>query len=546
MIDKEPFFGQFLKRPIIRIGAMYLVASWVLLQFGEIMIDFMELPSVVGRALIVLLALGFPFVMILAWVFNKTLDETKESDDRNENPEQKNKTIDRAIYFGIFLAISISFYAYQRTSEEEQISSTLYSESSEPLKKLENERAGKANDQYILVGNLVDFTGSTGQSGQSYGQAIIDSTNWINENGGINGKLIDLDTIETSYLVRRAIDAYKKWKLQGVSAIQAWGTHIGIALRNDVTDDRVPFFSASYSAEFTDPLGTNTGKPTPYNFFYSPSYSDGCRGLLEWAMSDWKEKNRNDHPVFLYMGDNNPYANAPKEACENYAKEIGFESLPSLYFSMIPQDYSRQCLELERFKPDYVFLANLDKSVASLLSQCQSKQDKIQFMVNIYGFDESVIQSAGLAANGVVWVVASASWEDSYAGMYTVREVSKMSDPENSKYRTLHYVRGVCSMFFLKEAILQADLEGQLSGNKIKKAMYRDKEWVPEELDGVCLPSNWSETDHRGTNTVLVYQAFVDENFERDSLKALFDNNVVEIRQVFRAEISRRSEWLGY
>ena len=546
VIEKNSFFGQFLKRPIIRIGAMYLVASWVLLQFGEIMIDFMELPSIVGRALIVLLALGFPFVMILAWVFNKTLEGHNEVYDGKNNTYQNNKIIDRAIYFGAFVAICMSFYIYQRTSEETQIDSTFDNEPTQPLIKTQNASATNAKHQYILIGNLVDFTGSTGQSGQSYGQAIIDSTNWINENGGINGRLIDLDTIETSYLVRRAIDAYKKWKVQGVSAIQGWGTHIGIALRNDINDDQVPFFSASYSAEFTDPLGTNTGKPTPYNFFYSPSYSDGCRGLLEWAKNDWEKKKENELPMFLYMGDNNPYANAPKEACEIYAKEIGFELLPSLSFSMIPQDYSKQCKELERFKPDYVFLANLDKSVASLLRQCHDKQNKIQFMVNIYGFDESVIQSAGIAANNVVWVVASASWEDSYAGMYTVREISKMSDPENNKYRTLHYIRGVCSMFFLKDAILQADLEGQLSGSKIKRAMYREKEWVPEELEGVCLPSNWSESDHRGTNTVLIYQATVNENFEKGSLKALFDKNVIEIRQVFRTQISRRPDWLGY
>ncbi|MBT3831173.1 MAG: hypothetical protein HOF53_06915 [Gammaproteobacteria bacterium] len=53
----------------------------------------------------------------------------------------------------------------------------------------------------------MDFTGSLTNRGQCYGQAIIDASNWTNETGGINGRLIDLDTVETACLVRRAINA---------------------------------------------------------------------------------------------------------------------------------------------------------------------------------------------------------------------------------------------------------------------------------------------------------------------------------------------------
>lgn len=55
----------------------------------------------------------------------------------------------------------------------------------------------------------MDFTGSLTNRGQSYGQAIIDASNWTNETGGINGRLIDLDSVETACLVRRAINAYR-------------------------------------------------------------------------------------------------------------------------------------------------------------------------------------------------------------------------------------------------------------------------------------------------------------------------------------------------
>ncbi len=70
MSDELSLFAQLKKRHVFRVGAMYIVGAWVLLQFGEIMIDLMDLPRWTGRALVVLLALGFPFILILAWVFD--------------------------------------------------------------------------------------------------------------------------------------------------------------------------------------------------------------------------------------------------------------------------------------------------------------------------------------------------------------------------------------------------------------------------------------------------------------------------------------------
>ena len=68
---------------------MYVVGSWLLLQFGEIMIEIMELPLWIGRALVVILALGFPFVLLLAWVFDASNQGaiTANGDSPAENPE---------------------------------------------------------------------------------------------------------------------------------------------------------------------------------------------------------------------------------------------------------------------------------------------------------------------------------------------------------------------------------------------------------------------------------------------------------------------------
>ena len=547
MSDDPSLFAQLKKRHVFRVAAMYLVGAWVLLQFGEIMIDLMDLPRWTGRALIVLLALGFPFTLILAWVFNVSTKGLAQGSDRVDAQEERiaSRKIDLAIICALVLALALSFFVLRNPTNTDDDSSLAVGAGVE-VAPVSNETRDAYAERYILVGNLVDFTGSSGASSQTYGQAIIDSANWINENGGINGKLIDLDTIETSYLVRRALRAFDKWSTENLVAIQGWGTAIGIALKDEVTKNKIPYFSASYAAEFTDPLGVNADAPAPYNFFYGPSYSDGCRGLVQWAREDWQTRSAGKPARFVHMGDNQPYPNAPKEACEAYATSLAFEVLPSIVFSMVPGDFSRQCEMLKASEADYVFLANLDKSVSSLLTQCRRAGVKTQYMANIWGFDESVMRSAGVAADGVVWVMGSAAWPDNQPGMYTVREISKMSDPEQTKYRSVHYMRGVCSMFYLKEAMEIASQSGTLSGPSIKSAMYQSEDWVPAGLEGVCLPATWSNEDHRGIARVLVYRAEVREEAAGRSIGTLVDLGVIRMQQIYEANIPRKPEWLGY
>ena len=62
--------------------------------------------------------------------------------------------------------------------------------------------AGSAAAQdKIVVGNLVDFTGRTAVVGKVYGQAKVDAIDYINANGGINGKPIEVLTVDYSYEV---------------------------------------------------------------------------------------------------------------------------------------------------------------------------------------------------------------------------------------------------------------------------------------------------------------------------------------------------------
>ena len=186
------------------------------------------------------------------------------------------------------------------------------------------------------VGQLVAETGSTAQVASAYGQGVADAFAHINQLGGINGKPISLDTVDYGYDLPRALSTYKKWKenLKPV-AIQGWGTADTEALVDSVSKDAIVFMSGSSSGHLTDPIGRSpwTSTAAPYNFFYGPSYSDGCRGLVQWAAEEWRRSGAVgrstflgdlDRPKFVFMGDNHPYPNSPKAACTDYARSLGF------------------------------------------------------------------------------------------------------------------------------------------------------------------------------------------------------------------------------
>ncbi len=390
----------------------------------------------------------------------------------------------------------------------------------------------------IPVGHLACYTGPTSDVGVPYGNGVADALNYINAQGGINGKKISFETVDYGYKAPEAVATYKKWMSADAKpvAIQGWGTADTEALVKFVAQDQVPYISASYSGHLTDPAGkgSHAKAPAPYNFFYGPSYSDACRGLVQWAMDDWKTKGNKAKPKFVHMGDNHPYPNAPKEACGAYATELGFDVLNPIVYSLKPADAKAQCLSLQESGANYAYLGNTSGSNISLLKSCSTVGVKTQFLSNIWGWDENSIKATEGAGDGLAWVVGAPPWQSTDAeGMKTLMAISKMSDSGGQTYRSLHYIRGVCGVMFMRDAMLSADKQGGITGPNIKHAMEQMKDYVPTGMKGVCTPSTWTGEDHRGTTKVSVYTS-------------AFNGGKFTMKPLATVEVPRRADWIGW
>lgn len=407
---------------------------------------------------------------------------------------------------------------------------------------------GASAQSAIKIGHLADYSGGTSDVGTPFGQGVADTFAWINKNGGLGGVKLDVDTVDYGYQVPRAVAQYKKWSgSDKVALIMGWGTADTEALTGFLAQDKLPYISGSYAAALADPTGTSgKTKPAPYNFFYGPTYSDALRAELTWAAEDWKAKGKPGKPKFVHMGANHPYPNAPKEAGEAMAKELGFDVLPPLVFALTPGDYSAQCLSLKNSGANYAYLGNTAASNISVMKACKAAGVDVQFMSNVWGMDENAAKAAGDAADGVIFPLRTAvGWNGSAPGLKTVMEISKMSDPTGKVYRPVHYVAAICAAMYTKEALEWAAKNGGANGDNVVTGFYQKKDWVPAGLDGVCNASTWTDKDHRGTMKVDLYRSRVSGATDGD-LNDLMAKGTIKIEKVKTVELPRKAEWLGW
>src|SRR6267378_3147381 len=94
------FLEQLKHRNVIRVGILYLVVCWLILDPVHVIFHMLEVPVWANRLVIILMALGFPAVTIFAWVYEITpegLNPTAEIPHGQSIRRQTGRRIDRAI-----------------------------------------------------------------------------------------------------------------------------------------------------------------------------------------------------------------------------------------------------------------------------------------------------------------------------------------------------------------------------------------------------------------------------------------------------------------
>ena len=75
------FFAELKRRNVYKVAVAYAVVAWLLIQIATQVFPFFDIPNWAVRLVVVLLILGFPVALILAWAFEITPEGIKRESD---------------------------------------------------------------------------------------------------------------------------------------------------------------------------------------------------------------------------------------------------------------------------------------------------------------------------------------------------------------------------------------------------------------------------------------------------------------------------------
>lgn len=96
-------FRELQRRKVIRVGGVYFVVSWLLLQIAATIAPILSLPAWFESLVLALLAIGLPIALILAWAFELSPDGI--SRDSGAASTEQSRFLDYAILAAIGLGI---------------------------------------------------------------------------------------------------------------------------------------------------------------------------------------------------------------------------------------------------------------------------------------------------------------------------------------------------------------------------------------------------------------------------------------------------------
>src|SRR5437870_1871854 len=85
-MDVQKFSAELKRRNVYKVGAVYAVSAWLLIQAASILFPTFEAPGWVMKVFVAVVAAGFPIALILAWAFELTPEGLKRTEFAGEPP----------------------------------------------------------------------------------------------------------------------------------------------------------------------------------------------------------------------------------------------------------------------------------------------------------------------------------------------------------------------------------------------------------------------------------------------------------------------------
>ena len=111
MTERRSFFAELKRRNVYKVAVAYAIVGWLIVQIATQVFPFLEIPNWVVRLVIILVAIGFPMALIIAWAFELTPEGIKRTGDvdRSARDASTNRIWVYVAVIGAALAVGLFF-----------------------------------------------------------------------------------------------------------------------------------------------------------------------------------------------------------------------------------------------------------------------------------------------------------------------------------------------------------------------------------------------------------------------------------------------------
>jgi TolB-like protein/Flp pilus assembly protein TadD len=110
------FFEEVKRRKVYRVAAAYIIAAVAIIQLASAAFPAWELPAWVLRVVIVLLLIGFPVALMLAWAFDMTAQGIRATPDAVAPRTHRRRNVILLVATGVIISAAAGFFLLPRVA----------------------------------------------------------------------------------------------------------------------------------------------------------------------------------------------------------------------------------------------------------------------------------------------------------------------------------------------------------------------------------------------------------------------------------------------
>lgn len=319
-----------------------------------------------------------------------------------------------------------------------------------------------------------DLTGPAAEGGKFQGDGFVEYAKWINDQGGIRGRKINLTVNDSTFKVDVAVANFKKALAAGrVDYLfgESTGMIQAISPENNTTH-KILMTSGSFASELAD------AENYPYHFVPGATYGAQLKMLIDHIRQSSGE---NPAKLVIIHSSTGMGRDGIDDAVA-YAKDLGIEVPVVQQTKFVETDVSAFALAVRQAQPTHVIHHGYSFAVWPEVVRLVRDygMDDVIFLGTIWQSEREKVVSMPDVAKGLVGIRVWNDDANNPAGptIETIGNILKEKDPNWNGYVRLGFLDAwVSGMMATKAFETVIDAGQEVNGDNLADAMRAIKDW---------------------------------------------------------------------